>query len=216
MSLRSSLKEPYSIPAAPVERCVEIKKSKFIARVAHVSDRPMAMELLAQAKLDYPDARHYCWAYLIGPPTQPISAAFSDDGEPSGTAGKPILNVLNHRGIGDVQVMVVRYFGGIKLGAGGLVRAYSSATRQVIELLVTKVLVPKVELTICFEYAFEPELRRFIEALQGTIISTDYEMDLALHVVIPVAEQYALQAFVAGRKGLALLDPSNMMPGTRR
>ena len=214
MSLRSSLKEPYSIPAGPVVNCFEIKKSKFIARVAHVSDRPMAMESLAQAKLDYPDARHHCWAYLIGPPTQPISAAFSDDGEPSGTAGKPILNVLNHRGIGDIQVVVIRYFGGIKLGAGGLVRAYSSATQQAIELLVTKVLVPKIALTICCEYAFEPELRRFIEALQGTIISTDYDMGLALHVAIPAAEQSALQAFVAGRKGLALLDPSFMSPET--
>jgi len=214
MSLRSSLKEPYSIPAAPVEHCFEVKKSKFIARVVHVSGRPMAMESLAQAKLDYPDARHHCWAYLIGPPTQPISAAFSDDGEPSGTAGKPIVNVLNHRGIGDIQVIVTRYFGGIKLGAGGLVRAYSSATQQAIELLVTKVLVPKIELTICCEYAFEPELRRFIETLQGTIISTEYEMDLALHVAIPVAEKSALQVFVAGRKGLALLDPSAKMPGT--
>lgn len=215
MPLESSLIESYSIPAAPVEHCYEVKKSKFITRVAYVTDRPMAMSLLARAKLDHPDARHHCWAYLIGSPFQPISAAFNDDGEPSGTAGKPILNVLNHRGIGDIQVIVIRYFGGIKLGAGGLVRAYSSATQQAIELLLTRVLVPNTKLSIRCEYAFEPELRRFIEAHQGTIISTEYEMGLTILITIPLAEKPALSAFIAGRKGLAFVNLSDEPCPTR-
>lgn len=199
------MKQPYLIPAAPTEHCHEIKNSKFIARVEHAEHRASAMAVLAQAKQDYPDARHHCWAYLLGDPAQPLSAAFSDDGEPLGTAGKPILNVLNHRGVGDIMVVVIRYFGGIKLGAGGLVRAYSAATQQAIEKLSTQQLVPKVELTLRCEYAQEPDLRRFIANLQGSIIDADYSMDLRLVISVPCARETEIDDYVAARRGMILV-----------
>ncbi len=204
--LKHKLIQAYSIPAAPVEHCVEVKRSKFIARIAHAEDRISAMKSLEQAKQDYPDARHHCWAYLIGHPSQPSNAAFSDDGEPSGTAGKPILNVLNHSGIGDILVVVIRYFGGIKLGAGGLVRAYSSSTQQAIDLLETEQLIPTVELSFLSEYALEPELRRFIESQKGSILSAKYEMELFITAKIPIEAQTAVIEFVAGRRGLSLIS----------
>ncbi|ROS05057.1 putative YigZ family protein [Sinobacterium caligoides] len=198
------MKQPYLIPAAMLEHCYEVKKSKFIARVYHAEDRAAAMAALALAQHDYPDARHHCWAYLLGDPRQPSSAAFSDDGEPSGTAGKPILNVLNHRGIGDIMVVIIRYFGGIKLGAGGLVRAYSSSTQQAIERLSTVTLVPKAVFVLHSDYAAEPELRRFIDAQGGAIDSADYGLELRLVVSLPLSAEADLQHFLAGRKGISL------------
>lgn len=198
------MKRAYLIPAEPLEFSYEIKKSKFIARVAKAADRTEAMALLAKAKQDYPDARHHCWAYLLGDPKQPISVAFNDDGEPSGTAGKPILNVLNHRGIGDIAVVVIRYFGGIKLGAGGLVRAYSAATQQAIEALATVTKLPMVERRLRCDYAVEPELRRLIESLDGVIVEADYGLQLDLVISLPLSEEPALEAFCAGRPSLTL------------
>ena len=113
----------YAVPAASCEQEYVVKRSRFIARVVPVNSRADVNAAVARAREDYPDARHHCWAYLLGPPGKAAGAGMSDDGEPAGTAGKPILNVLQHGHLGDVLVIVVRYFGGIKLGAGGLVRA---------------------------------------------------------------------------------------------
>ena len=198
------MKQTYLIPAEPLELCYEIKKSKFIARIGKAADRAEAMALLAQAKQDYPDARHYCWAYLFGDPKQPRSVAFNDDGEPSGTAGKPILNVLNHRGIGDIAVVVVRYFGGIKLGAGGLVRAYSAATQQAVESLPLLTKVPMVERQLQCDYSLEPELRRLLASLKGLIVTADYGLQLTMVVSLPLSAEATLEAFSAGRRLLTL------------
>ncbi len=124
----------YPTPAQFIETETEVKKSRFIARATKVTDRQSAIAFVEQAKQDYPGARHHCWAYLLGNPASASSAAANDAGEPSGTAGKPILNVIQHKGVGDVIVVVIRYFGGIKLGAGGLVRAYSGAAEAVMSM----------------------------------------------------------------------------------
>lgn len=107
---------PYTTPKSFHQHKLDIKKSRFIAWAEKVTNRQEAMAFLERSKQTYPDAGHHCWAYQLGHPQSPISAAMSDDGEPSGTAGKPILNVLQHKNIGDVMVIVIRYFGGIKLG----------------------------------------------------------------------------------------------------
>lgn len=113
------MKKDYPVPAGYLERETDIKKSRFIARVAPVVSRDEVKEWLEKAHQDHPDARHICWAYQIGRPGSAAEAGMNDDGEPSGTAGKPILSVIQHKDMGDVLVMVIRYFGGIKLGAGG-------------------------------------------------------------------------------------------------
>lgn len=112
---------------------IEIKRSQFIGLAARTPTETTAREFIAHIRSEYPDARHHCSAYIIHQPAaQPVERS-SDDGEPSGTAGKPMLEVL--RGIEDVTVVVVRYFGGVLLGTGGLVRAYQDATRQTLEEL---------------------------------------------------------------------------------
>ena len=113
----------YSILATAVEHRLLEKNSEFITFLQPVSDREQALHWLQHYREHYKDAAHVCWAYIIGNTRQPQTQAFSDDGEPSGTAGKPMLHVLTERELGNCLAVVVRYFGGIKLGAGGLVLA---------------------------------------------------------------------------------------------
>jgi len=149
----------YSIPVEAATAEIVIKKSRFIAHAKPVVSRETAMIWLREMKERYPDARHHCWAYLIGNPNCAINAGMGDDGEPSGTAGKPILNVLTHKDVGDVMVIVVRYFGGIKLGAGGLTRAYSQATQAVMEILPTEQQVEMVTIQLVCDFALEQKVR---------------------------------------------------------
>lgn len=112
---------------------VEIKRSRFLALVGRAGDEEAARAFIAQARADHPDARHHCSAYVLHVAgANPVERS-SDDGEPSGTAGQPMLEVLRGSGLEDVVVVVVRWFGGIKLGTGGLVRAYQDATHAVLE-----------------------------------------------------------------------------------
>lgn len=176
--------EKYNIPAETSQRLYEIKKSRFIARVSHVSDRQMAMDFVHKARLDYPDARHYCWAYIIGSPLCPKTVASNDDGEPSGTAGKPILNVLQHKDIGDLIVVVIRYFGGIKLGAAGLVRAYSRSAQGVIETLKVNEYVPKLTVKISCDFREEQSVRHRLTALHAKILYVEYTTGVVMQVAI--------------------------------
>lgn len=175
----------YPRPAA-ICRCeYEIKKSRFIAWAAYAPSREDALQLLEEARQQYPDARHHCWAYLLGNPQSATSAAMSDDGEPSGTAGKPILNVLQHKGVGDVMLVVTRYFGGIKLGAGGLVRAYSAAAQQCMEQLQVEAHVAEVVLTVTCDFAKEQQVRHWSDKLQGRIENCQYSAQVELQLVLP-------------------------------
>ncbi len=145
------------------------------------------MQWLDSARTKYPDARHHCWAYLLGSPKMPRSVAMSDDGEPSGTAGKPILNVLQHNDIGDVVIIVSRYFGGVKLGAGGLVRAYSGAAKQVLDTLPTTTLVPKAKFQVTSEFKHEQYIRHWVDQHGGTVGECRYTNDVILNTELPIS-----------------------------
>lgn len=189
----------YSTPAEFLETSLEVKKSRFIARVHPVADRDQAMACLARARADYPDARHHCWAYLTGDPVAASNAAMNDDGEPSGTGGKPILNVIQHKGIGDVMVIVIRYFGGIKLGAGGLVRAYSGVTEQAL----AAVPLAQVREWDCYrlrlDFAQEQPVRHWLDQHGGDIEDIVYDTAVTLDVLVEQHEAEALMAFCASR-----------------
>ena len=175
----------YLIPSANLETELVIKKSRFITFVFHARNRDEAMQHLQELRERYPDARHHCWAYLLGDPKTPKSAAMSDDGEPSGTAGKPILNVMQHKDVGDIMIVVVRYFGGIKLGAGGLVRAYSGATQQAYSELATIKKQNFIEMEIQCTFRDEQKIRHHIERLEGRVENIDYGLDLRILFAIP-------------------------------
>ncbi|OOZ37906.1 YigZ family protein [Solemya velesiana gill symbiont] len=164
----------YSVPAATAEASIEIKKSRFIARAAHTASRKEVMAFVEQAHQDHPEARHVCWAYLLGNPSSASNAGMNDAGEPSGTAGKPILNVIQHKGIGDIVVVVIRYFGGIKLGAGGLMRAYSGAAEAAVSQLPLKGLTPKTVVTVELDFSQEQPLRHWASTHGGNVEAVNY------------------------------------------
>ena len=142
----------YSIPAAPLELSEEIKKSRFITFIAHTPTVEAAKAWVNEIKQLHPGARHHCWAFVAGAPQDSQVYGFSDDGEPSGTAGKPLLNLLLGCGLGEIGVVVVRYYGGIKLGTGGLVRAYSHGASELLSSVPTRLIVACQQFSLCCSY----------------------------------------------------------------
>lgn len=195
----------YLIPAQPCEICYEIKKSRFLAQIVPVTDRDAAMRALDAARQRYPDARHHCWAYQIGSPNSPRLVALSDDGEPGGTAGKPILNVIQHKNVGDIMLIVTRYFGGIKLGAGGLVRAYSQAAQQAFDAVTLTEYRELTELHIQCDYASEQWLRHQIDLLNGDIRDVAFAEEVTLTVAM-TAEQIPLLSNALGQGRCRILE----------
>lgn len=186
----------YSIAADHI--CVEqeIKRSRFITDIAQAESKEHALAFIAQIKKREPEARHHCWAYIAGHPVQSIDRACSDDGEPQGTAGKPMLNVLQHKNIGEIVVVVSRYFGGIKLGAGGLVRAYSSAVQQAVEALPLKLHTATVPAIIHLPFALESQLRHLLEGLGIAIGKTLYHTSVEMHIEVEIGREPAFEEAV--------------------
>ena len=131
----------YLIPKSAVVFEEEIKKSRFITYLQHTEGLEQAKAFWAEIKAQHPNARHHCWAAVAGKPTDSQQLGFSDDGEPAGTAGKPMLSALQGSQIGEISAVVVRYYGGHLLGTGGLVRAYGNGVQQALKLLDRKSVV---------------------------------------------------------------------------
>lgn len=167
---------------------LNIKKSEFITYAYPVTSREQAMFHVEQLRAQYVDARHHCWAYIIGDPDNTTSAGFDDDGEPNGTAGRPILNVLQHKSIGNVIIIVVRYFGGIKLGAGGLTRAYAGSAQAAVDAMVLLPYVPMAQVKILAEFATEAQCRYVVEDLGGHIDDVTYSKQVTLTVTLAKAD----------------------------
>ncbi|OIO69501.1 MAG: YigZ family protein [Zetaproteobacteria bacterium CG1_02_53_45] len=187
------MRSSYSIPAEHI--CVEqeIKRSRFITDIAHAETRADAVAFIERVKTQQPEARHHCWAYIAGHPVESIERASSDAGEPQGTAGKPMLNVLQHKGIGEIVVVVSRYFGGIKLGAGGLVRAYASCVQQAIDALPLSLRIATLPAVLHIPFALESQARHLLDGLNITIKQTFYQHDAEMHVDIEVGRQQEIE-----------------------
>lgn len=145
--------------ARPVQHELVIKKSRFLACVQPVADRAEALRVVAGLRAEHPGAAHVCWALLAGG-----DSAAVDDGEPGGTAGRPMLHVLRQQDLDGVLASVVRYFGGIKLGAGGLVRAYTDAVAQALLQADKVARVHWNTLACVLPYALEGGVRRALDA----------------------------------------------------
>ncbi|MES2534124.1 MAG: YigZ family protein [Pseudomonadota bacterium] len=150
--------------AEPAHSELVIKKSRFIGCVQPVADRTAALAIVAGLRAEHPSAAHVCWALMAGG-----QSAANDDGEPGGTAGRPMLEVLRHQELEGVLATVVRYFGGVKLGAGGLVRAYTDAVAQSL-IGARKLPLQRLRTLICsVPYAMEGMLRRELAAAGATL-----------------------------------------------
>jgi len=182
----------YPIPAGPVTVETEVKRSRFVCDIAPAATREEALAFIETIRAREPEARHHCWAYIAGHPVSSIERASSDDGEPQGTAGKPMLNVLQHKEIGEIIAVVSRYFGGIKLGAGGLVRAYSSAVQQGVDALVLGKRVATTEAVICFPFALESSIRHLLEQMGIDIVHSDYQSEVVFTLSLPCGREQGL------------------------
>lgn len=152
-----------------ITHTIEIKKSKFITYLHRTNDEQEAKDFLKQIKKQHPQARHYCTAMIIG-----NIVRSNDDGEPSQTAGHPMLDVLLHHEMEDIFVVVVRYFGGIKLGTGGLVRAYSSSVKEALDLATLSQIQILDEYTITFGYDLIGKLDSYFRSHNIEITEKEY------------------------------------------
>ena len=186
--------ERYLIPAAIHRVEEEIKRSRFITTVAYAPTLAEARDFLATMRAEFADASHNCWAHVIGPPGSTGQAGMSDDGEPHGTAGRPMLTVLLHAGIGDVTAVVTRYFGGTLLGTGGLVKAYSGGVQLALATLPTVERVPSATLDLVVDYAAITPLQRMLPAYEATIVSQEFGVDAGYRIKLPLEQVDAFQA----------------------
>jgi uncharacterized YigZ family protein len=182
-----NMSKRYPIPAGEHRIMDEVKGSRFIATAAPAPDAGDARVFIERVRAEFRDATHNCWAYLIGPPGETLRTGSSDDGEPGGTAGTPILNVLLNSGMGDVVVVVTRYFGGVKLGRGGLVRAYGGSARRVLDgvPLAERVTFVRIEITV--EYSFIESIRRL--AVERGCVVTEEQFGTNAVFVLDVPEE---------------------------
>jgi uncharacterized YigZ family protein len=199
------------IPAGRARAEMRVSNSRFIATAAPAASVEDARALIAEMRAAMPDASHHVYAYVIGHGAT-TTLGMSDDGEPSGTAGRPVLAIVRGSGLGDVVVVVTRYFGGTLLGTGGLVRAYGDAARAVLELVAREEKIERQALLIRVSYAAFEATRRTAEAHGGVIDDGQFAADVTLAITLPAAQ---LDAFVAALRevtaGAAQVAPA---PGT--
>ena len=152
----------------------EIKRSRFITTLAHADSRERALSLVECVRREFPDARHHCWAYAVGAPGDTARIGQSDDGEPHGTAGRPMLTQLLYGGVGEVAAVTTRYFGGIKLGTGGLTRAYQNGVKEALALLPVTERQVLVRALVEVDYAHADRFYRLLPRFQARIVEEQF------------------------------------------
>ena len=166
-------------------------RSKFLAFAHHVTTVDEAMVLVEQYQKKYYDARHVCWAYMIGPERETFRS--NDNGEPSGTAGKPILGQINSNELTDIIILVARYFGGVKLGTSGLIVAYKTAAAEAIANAEIETRTVDEEYTFSFEYPLMNSIMKVARDMDARIISQSYDMDCQMTLSIRRDKMQELQ-----------------------
>ncbi|MBB3230080.1 IMPACT family protein [Halomonas stenophila] len=191
------------------ETALEVEKSRFLAWVCHAPDVAAFDALLAAARQAHPNASHHCSAFIAGPPGEQRAIGFSDDGEPGGTAGRPMYQVLEGAGLGQVGCVVTRYFGGTKLGTGGLARAYGQAVSDALVSLPCREVTERDALHLKVEFAGEAQARAWCAEHDIPVEGADYQADgVVLTLGWPRDTARDLATLTARLKGrLELLDP---------
>jgi uncharacterized YigZ family protein len=156
------------------------KMSKFLSFAVPCSSVQEALDVVKLYRNEYCDARHCCWAYMIGPERKEFRS--NDDGEPSGTAGKPILGQINSFELTNLVVIVVRYFGGIKLGTSGLIEAYRTAAQEALSVAQVEERLIEEELQVAFEYPLMGDVMRIVKEEGATVLAQDFQLSCRLHL----------------------------------
>jgi uncharacterized YigZ family protein len=175
----------YPIPAETVRTDLRVKNSRFIATAGHADSVEAARTFIEAIRAEFPDATHHVYAYLIGYGAT-VTEGFTDDGEPPGTAGRPTLAVLRGADLGDVVLVTTRYFGGTKLGTGGLVRAYSDAAKAVLAILPRTERVARRRVRLTMPYSLYERVRQMVADADGHIEEETFAADVTLAVSLPL------------------------------
>ena len=165
-----------------------VSKSRFICYLARCDSVLSAKKFISEIQQKHPQAAHHCSAFVVDRPENSQCYGCSDDGEPSGTAGRPMLAVLQGSHIGEIAAVVVRYFGGTKLGTGGLQRAYGNSVRQALLGLTLKTKIPMVHKTLACSYGQVDEVLRLIKLAEGHIVEQVFQQGVTLTLAIPVSK----------------------------
>jgi uncharacterized YigZ family protein len=181
----SQTRSRYPVPSGTCRTEEEIKRSRFITTVGHTPSVEEARAFVDRIRSEFSDAGHNCWAYQVGPPGSTLSVGMSDDGEPRGTAGRPMLAVILNSGVGDITAVVTRYWGGIKLGKGGLVRAYSGGVQQALRhlTLTERVIYERVRVELAYTYV--TMFQRLLPEYEAEVESETYAADVDYRLRLP-------------------------------
>ena len=201
------MSKSYLIAANEVEHEIIVNRSRFICFLAPCTSTDQAKTIVKALQQQHPNASHYCYAYLSAAADDSRHYGFSDDGEPSGTAGKPILASLQGGGIGEVCAVVVRYFGGTKLGTGGLQRAYGASVREALAFLRSETKIPMVHKGLACQYSQVDTVLHLLTQAGGEVIEQDYSEQITMTLSLPSAnlEQFSAALKTASAGQLALV-----------
>lgn len=197
----------FPIPAR-VHRVEEtIRRSRFVTTAAHAPDADAAHAFVQRIRDEFPDATHNCWAFVAGPPGATTHIGMSDDGEPHGTAGKPMLTTLLHSGVGEIVSVCTRYYGGVKLGTGGLGRAYAGGVKLVLDTLPTEEKVERVTLSVTVGYADVDALQRVVEDTETIVEGEEYGASVRYRCGVPEPSVAAFRRAMAdATRGQAVVE----------
>ena len=183
--MRSEAGLRYGIPSRIFRVEELIQRSRFITTAAHAPDANAANAFVDSVRELFPDATHHCWAFVAGPPGSTAHIGMSDDGEPHGTAGRPMLTVLLHSGVGEVVTVCTRYFGGVKLGTGGLSRAYAGGVKLLLQTLPTELKIKRVHVSVRVAYPHVESLQRLLDDLEVVVEHEEYGEEVRYQIAVP-------------------------------
>ena len=176
----------YAIPSRSYRVEELIQRSRFITTAAHAPDANAANAFVDSVRELFPDATHHCWAFVAGPPGSTAHIGMSDDGVPHGIAGRPMLTVLLHSGVGEVVTVCTRYFGGVKLGTGGLSRAYAGGVKLLLQTLPTELKIKRVHVSVRVAYPHVESLQRLLDDLEVVVEHEEYGEEVRYQIAVPV------------------------------
>lgn len=197
--------DTYKTITASGEGLYKEKMSKFLSFAEPCRTPQEALEIVKMYRNEYCDARHCCWAYMLGPERKDYRS--NDDGEPSGTAGKPILGQINSFGLTNLVVIVVRYFGGIKLGTSGLIEAYRIAAQEALSVAPVEERLIEEELWVGFEYPLMGDVMRIVKEEGATVLEQDFQISCRLHLSLRRGQMPHMRQRFQDLYGATILTP---------
>ena len=191
----------YPVPADRCSAVESIERSRFICTIGRAESPERAHAFIREVATVHGNATHNCWAFVAGAPGSTQRIGMSDDGEPHGTAGRPMLTVLLHSGVGEIAAVVTRYYGGTQLGTGGLVRAYSLAVQSALAILPRAERVEYAGLTVNVAYAHLSAVQHAVQSFEAQVVADVYAEQVTLQLRVPVSHLPALRLAIGNATG---------------